>query len=61
MVNFPSTDRSQTHSVAGVGMASSVFDINHPWPHGHFETGIVFSGGEDKRREWERRLAERRG
>ena len=27
---------------------------------GRFETGIVFSGGEDKRREWERRLAESR-
>ena len=27
---------------------------------GRFETGIVFYGGEDERREWERRLVERR-
>ena len=27
---------------------------------GRFETGIVFSGGEDVRREWERRLVEHR-
>ena len=43
---------------AGRGRLSDCITVIH-WEMGggRFETGIIFSGGEDDRREWERRLA----
>ncbi len=42
------------------GLGDRITVIHWEMGGGRFETGIVFSGGEDKRREWERHLAEPR-
>ncbi len=40
------------------GLGDRITVIHWEMGGGRFETGIVFSGGKDERREWERRLAE---
>ncbi len=50
--------RSRFAGRGGIGNRITV--IHWEMGGGQFETGILFSGGEDARHEWDRRLAERR-